>query len=321
MLEQCVFNGDIYGVVPVQWPDVEPSGCLMFIFNEKFAGLLGQPDPREFIEDRSWSRDKLGEMMLAYTTEDLGYPLKAMLTYDGHFFDLALRANNAQAYKLVNGEYVSGYHTPEGLEALQWANDFLHVTYKDCLYPCPSSGRDDILLDEKVTMFLTSVTNIFGTNSRLPYSIEDYCILPMPNGPEREKQNAPYTSFFEWVRDTTLFPLNGTLDKSAIIANALFEPLEGFSEDELKEYCLRYNYHSEQDFYLAREIFENARCSFVSDNIRTLVVDALGSNGNVSIAELLDSTEEAQNERVREYLAPTASSLEGIFGSEALPQG
>ncbi|MBO4392138.1 MAG: hypothetical protein J5816_02410 [Clostridia bacterium] len=320
LLEQSVWDGDIYGVVPVQWPGMAVTGGWMFVFNERMAELLGQPDPREYIEDKSWSREKLGEMMLTYTTNDLSHPLKALLVYEGHFYDTALRANKAQTYKLVDGKYVSGYHTPEGLDALKWSDDFLHVDYADCTYqPCPGdSERNAIFINEDVAMFLSHVSNIFGANSEIPFEVENYCVLPMPNGPEREKRNLPYTTAFERVHANMFFPINGNLDYSALIANTLFEPLDGFGEEELKAYYLRYYYHDERDYDLAKEVFENGRYTFLSDGFRAPVVEALYGNHTRTVAEVLDATEESQNERVLKYIVPTVESLEEIFGAEAL---
>ena len=36
LLEQGVWDGEIYGVVPIQWPDVAVSSGCMFVFNEKW---------------------------------------------------------------------------------------------------------------------------------------------------------------------------------------------------------------------------------------------------------------------------------------------
>lgn len=317
ILEQGVWDGEIYGVVPVQWPDTRMTLGFMFIFNEKFAGLLNQPDPREFVEDRTWSRDRLGEMMLAYTTNDLGHPLKSIILYEGHFYDTALRANNAQAYKYVDGEYVSGYHTPEGFEALRWADEFLHVLYPDCIVP---SGNDNgaVFINEDVAMWFNPVSETLSSDARVLYEVDDFALLPMPNGPDREKETNKYTTFFEGVHDMVLFPVNGNIECSAYIADALYEPLDGFDETQVRDYYLRSLYHSETDYEAALEVFENSRYSFVSDGIRTLVVEALYGNHKKTVTEILESTEDAQNERVQKYLVPTASSLEGIFGADAL---
>ena len=279
---------------------------------------MGQPDPREFIEDKSWSREKFGEMMLIYTTEDLGYPLKAMLTYEGHFLDTALRANNAQTYKLVDGEYVSGYHTPEGYDALKWADDFLHVYYPECIYfsDRSDSERDAVFINEEVAMELAPVTNIYGSNSEIPFGVDDFCVLPMPNGPER--QNKPYTTYFERIRCHTFFPINGDIEKSAIIANALFEPLDGFSAEELKDYYLRYSFHDERDYYLIQEVFENQRYSFYSDGARAKVVEALYAGHSKTVTEVLDASEDAQNEIIKEKIVPTVESLEEVFGADVI---
>lgn len=320
ILEQCVWDGDLYGVVPVQWPEFAVSTGYVFAFNEKYASVLGQPDPREYVDDGTWSRSRLGEMMTVYTTDSLANPLKAALIYPGHFYDSALRANNAQAYKLVNGEYVSGYHTEEGLDALDWAYSFLYSEYRDCIYPDPGpdDARHQVFIDGHIALLLNSIANIYGSTSAISYEVEDYCILPMPNGPEREKENAPYTTFIENVKNTLLFPLNGHVDASALVADTLFEPLEGFGQEEIRDYFLRYIVYDIRDYELLNEMFENNRYSFLSDGIRGNVVEKLYGGLSKSVSQLLDSTEERQNELVRLYVAPTVSSLESIFGAEAL---
>lgn len=256
--------------------------------------------------------------MLTYTTEDLGHPLKALLTYEGHFLDTALRTNNAQTYKLVNGEYVSGYHTPEGYDALKWADDFLHYYYEECIYFSDRSDaeRDAVFINEEVAMELAPVTNIYGSNCDIPFGVENFCVLPMPNGPERQDQ--PYTTYFERIRSHTFFPVNGDIEKSAIVADALFEPLDGFGPEELKEYNLRYYFHDERDYYLVQEIFENQRYSFYSDGARKNVVEALYGNHSGTVSEVLEASEEAQNKIIKEKVAPTVESLEIIFGADAL---
>ena len=316
LLEQSVWDGNIYGVVPVRWPGMAETAGYMFLFNEKMAALLGQPDPREYIDDKSWSREKLGEMMLTYTTDDLGHPLKALLVYEGHFYEAALRANNANTYKLVNGQYVSGYHTPEGYDALKWADDFLHVIYADCTYlPCPGdSQRNAVLINEDVAMFFSPVSNAFGANSEIPFEVESYCVLPMPNGPERVKENAPYTTACDWIHGNMFFPINGSIDNAAFIADKLFESLDGLGEAEIKEYSLRYYYHDERDYDLAKEVFENGRYTYYSNGFRRLVVEALYGDHSNSVAEVLDSSEDAMNELVQMYITPTVESLDDIFG-------
>ncbi len=124
----------------------------------------------------------------------------------------------------------------------------------------------------------------------------------------------------EEVFDTDLYSVdkNVNLDYSALIANTLFEPLDGFGEEELKAYYLRYYYHDERDYDLAKEVFENGRYTFLSDGFRAPVVEALYGNHTRTVAEVLDATEESQNERVLKYIVPTVESLEEIFGAEAL---
>jgi len=52
--------------------------------------------------------------------------------------------------------------------------------------------------------------------------------------------------------------------------------------------------------------------------MRSLVVEALYGKHSRSVAEILDSSEEAQNERLQKYVVPTVESFEDIFGRDVL---
>lgn len=314
LLEWVVWNGNLLGVTPILWPEFYISSFgYVFVFDEQYAKRLGQPDPREYVESDTWDRAQLGNMMNAYTVVDGEKVLKALCTCPNHFVDQALHSNNALAYKIVNGEYVSGYHTDEGQEALEWANDFLNISYKDNLDPFGNDTTTlESIIDGRSAMILTYTVYIYGSRARLSFELDEYCVLPFPNGPERKGQG--YTGKFDCVKNTLMFPRNGTdLTTSAFICNELFGQLGEYDHDNLKAFYLKNYFYDERDYDTFHEIAGNTRFSYYSDGFRTRITDAIAAK-NCSVTELLQKSKDKHNELVQKYVVPTHSYLHDLFG-------
>lgn len=314
LLEWMVWDGSPYGVLPVQWPEYYIT-CFsnVFVFNESFAKRLGQTDPREYLEKGSWSRETLGNMMPEYTFMDGEIEVKGMAYYAQHFIDQALRSNNAQVYKEEGDGIVSGYHTEAGRNALEWANDFLHVTYKDYIHP---TGGDDEnynrFINGESALLLTYANYAFGSRSRIAFSIDDYCILPFPNGPERKGQE--YTAQLESVKSTVIFPLGGhDINASAFICNELFEQLGEYDGDSLKDFYLRSFFFDSRDLDIVMEMVRNSRYTFYADGIRGLIVDKIAS-GPQSVTQLLESAQDQFDDLLQRRIAPTVNTMNELFG-------
>lgn len=314
ILEQNVWKGDLYGVCPVQWPDFYISNSFCFAFNEKFAQQYGHKDPREDVENGTWNRAAYEQLMRDYCMDDSGTEkIYAVAWHPGHFLDMSLRANNAQVYKFVDGGYVSGYHTEEGRNALEWAHGIIS-DYKDYIYPdAGDSGNYQAFIDEKTPLLLSYTSYIYGSRANVSYSIDEYCALPVPNGPEREKNNESYTGFLECTKNTLLFPLNSDLEASAYVFNRIFEPLDGLGADELRDYYLKNYFHSPGDLDVLLEIISNARYAFCCDGLRQPVVEKL-YDSRASVTKVLEENKEVQNRLVQNYLVQTAMYINDIFG-------
>lgn len=313
LLEQNVWNGELYGVCPVLWPDSFISNSYCFAFNEKFAQKYGQRDPREYLENGIWNRASFEELIGAYCFDDTEEKIYALSAYEGHFLDNALRANNAQTYQLVDGEYISGYYSDEGRNALEWAYGII-CNYHDYLVPSTDdNGYCQTFIDERAAMLLSYSSYIYGSRANISYSIDEYCALPMPNGPAREKEGSSYSGLLECIKNDLLFPLHADVEASAYIFNRLFDSLEGFDESGLRSYYLKNYFHSESDLDVLVGTILNARYGFYADGLRTNIVERLYSAGT-SVTQVLDKAEDIQNELVLKYCAPTAMYINDIFG-------
>jgi len=314
MLEWMAWDGELYGVTPMLWPDYYiTSFSNIFVFNEEFAQRLGQTDPREYVENGTWSRETLESMMTTYTYTDGDIKVKTLAEYPGHFVDQALRSNNAQIYKVDGNSIVSGYHTTEGTEALEWANNFFK-TYADCIWANDGDeGNYKHFINKDAALLLTYASYVYGSRAELSYEVDNYCVLPFPNGPERANQG--YTAQLECVKNTIMFPLNGKdVTASAFICNELFNQLGDYDEEALKEYYLRFYFHDERDYNTLMEIAKNARFTYYADGFRGLVVDKI--NGSSSVAQILESSEDNFNDKIQERVVSTVQTMNEIFGDD-----
>lgn len=313
LLEQNVWQGELYGVCPVLWPDFYISNSFTFAFNEKFAHQYGHSDPREYVENGTWNRAAFEQLLTDYSIDDTEEKIYCAAWYPGHFIDMALRANNAQSYKYVDGEYKSGYYSEEGRNALEWSYGVL-MDYYD--YICPNGGDDgnyNTFIDEKAALLLSYSSYIYGSRANLSYSIEEYCALPIPNGPEREKENSQYTGFLECTKNTLLFPLFADVEASAYVFNRLFDSLDGFDSAGIRSYYLKNYFHAETDLDILMETISNARFSFYADGLRSNIVERLYVR-NTSVTQVLDKAESTQQDLIDKYVVPTAMYINDIFG-------
>ena len=58
-LVSYVYKDHLYGVLPMYWPETMYKNCDHFFFvNESMIASIGETDPREYVENGEWTRDK-----------------------------------------------------------------------------------------------------------------------------------------------------------------------------------------------------------------------------------------------------------------------
>ena len=320
-LFQLVWDGELYGVIPVSWPEYYFTLVdFPIVSNTNKIRSMGFPDPREYVENKEWTRERFADCVNEYfhaEGEDVHYGISM---YKPHFYDMAIRTSGVQmAIKTENG-WESGIHSQTGREAIAWAIDFIQYTCKDSINDEDNETQAALnaFCDGKSSLVLNHSNYIFASNSQyervVSYEVENFGVLPFPVGPEVEY--GQWIGQYERTPNTLIFPLvaNNT-DAAAIVANEIFEPLESCPDTAaLENYYYDSIFFDKRDVSVIMQMLKNCTYNFYDEGLRQ-VADQLG-NGKNDVNQLLDSMSDVYQSLIEENVLPIYESIDSIFNGK-----
>lgn len=317
LLEAVVSNGNLYGLLPYAWPEcMLRTVDFVIVANEDMLAEQGKTDPREYVENGTWTRDKLIEVTNDYAHESNGGETVFGLTfYRPHLYDIALRTSGVEyAVKNDSGEWESGIHTQLGKQALEWVNDFIYENCVDSVLNLPTYDCASAFINGEAAMIMTHTNVALDTDkdTSIAFKVDNFCLLPFPLG-----DNMTYG---EWVGQYDAlkyitFPVNiEKPEMSATIMNAVFEPLDGYETSEaLEDYYSRFIFHDDRDAEVVYKMLENARYNFYPEGGRA-IVDKLGdSSEELSVTQVLESMRDSFADTVKNKIANVYESMDELW--------
>ncbi|MDF2686712.1 MAG: transporter substrate-binding protein, partial [Clostridia bacterium] len=186
LLESMFWENDLYGIVPMTWPELlYTSSGYPIVFNGDLVKQAGGTDPREYVEQKKWTWDQFEEILQLYTMTEGENKIYGMAVHPPYFSGMMVASNNVKfAYK--DGDiYKAGLYTPEAEAALSRAQAIYNTTHADCFYKTDTSpeGVVDCFINKEAVMASVSSGNIYGVNSKISFEVENTGILPYPAGP------------------------------------------------------------------------------------------------------------------------------------------
>ena len=318
-LFQLVWDGELYGVIPVSWPEYYFTLVdFPIVSNTNKIRSMGFPDPREYVENGEWTRDRFADCVNDYCYSDGSTVHYGLSMYKPHFYDMAIRASGvAMAVKTENG-WESGIHSPTGREAIAWAIDFVQFRCKVSINDEDNETQAALVAfcNGKSSLVLNHSNYLFASNSQyekvVAYEVENFGVLPFPLGPEVEY--GQWIGQYERTPNTLIFPViaNNT-DAAAIVANDIFEPLDDYPDTaSLEDYYYENIFFDKRDVSVIMQMLRNSRYNFYDEGLRQ-ISDKLGS-GNNDADQLLDSMADVYYNLIQEKVVPVYESIESIFG-------
>lgn len=316
MLASFVYDDHIYGVIPMYWPGTAYQQCDHFFFvNEDMVASIGQPDPREFVDNGQWNRAMLEDLVEnRYThTDAASEHVYALSTAPGHYFSIAIKtAGIDYVVKHPDGSYTSAFKEPGVDEKLKWASDFYWDNYKvNIIHGSDTFDTIAYLVNNRSVMILTHLS--YGLRD-CQYTVESFGILPFPLSDDLAGHE--WISQHEAFGGSVFIPINARdRDSAAFLASELFEPLPGYETEELRlAYYDRYIFHDSRDTKVVFEALRNCRYLPFNDE-GYMIPNALSeAEGKMSIAKVLESKEHLYGTYMETVYIPLARSLEALFG-------
>ena len=311
------WNDHLYGLTAMYWPEsVWRNIGYFFYVNENIISRLNTPDPREYVENGEWTRDRYEQVLEEYTHQDNnGETVYALTAMPGHYFSMAIKASGIDyVVKQSNGKYTNAYLEPGALDKLTWAYDSYWNNYeKTITHDTDTFTTIAQFVSGKAVMLLMEM--YWGMRD-VQYEVEDFGLLPFPLSDDLA--GSKWIGQFEDLKKSMSFIANiEETDALSTVVNAIFEPLPGYeTEEERYEYYDRYVFHDPRDTRLVFECVKNCRYIPYYDS-GYLIPDAMrDAEGNRTISQILESNAKVMDNLYEKVYIPMYESCDSLWGEE-----
>ncbi len=315
-LKPACWNGGLYAVIPAAWPILKYrsiDGAM--VVNENIINYLQETDPRELVERDEWTWRKCEELMPIYNhINDSGDEVKALET-TVHWLFRTIHTTNGEkvVIKDEKGDYQLSLHSPITFEAMQTAWNWTFGEYST--YVNVNTGDWKVLLqnfiDGKSVVTLMNGTDLCGSENSIAFNMDNFGIVPFPHGPNGSVSTTGST--ITETRFITGIPLLcKEPEMSAVLLDAIYEPLPGYeTEESIIEYLRKQYFFDDRDVLNFVEMYKTTLYNYRCENVTDAYISI---DRNKTMQETLEKYENADEENRVKYVVNIESSADEVFG-------
>lgn len=317
-MEELYYKDDLIGVVPCLWPQIgDAYNEGMFLVNENIVSRIGVTDPREYVENNTWTWAKLEEVVPTYYAEEGGQVLHYAL--QGPSMDAAYMFLYSNGDRLGNrnqfGEYEIGQYSATAMVAMNEANK---IFYGDFAYACKLDLPDYVngFIDGNSVLFVCNGTDLLSPTGTISMNMENYGMISAPVGPDADPglRFCVYSHIYSSI-GMTVFTKD--VDSASTVIDALYAPICGIASNRDRMDYLRKNYFFDDrdaTFYL--DMAQNAICYYfhyyeVNDNIWKYI------QGSKTPYEFIEKNKDVLTRAFNEYVVPSIEGMNAVWGDGA----
>ena len=317
-LKPMCWDGGLFGIIPAAWPMLKYrsiDGAM--VVNETIISRLSQTDPRELVERDEWTWRTLEELMPVYDhINDAGDEVKALQTTI-HWLFRTMHTTNGEPVIIKDdkGEFQLSLHSPLTFEAMQTAWNWTFGEFSTYVNIDLNNNWTSMLqafLDGKSVLTLMNGTDLCGTDNSIVFNMDNFGVVPFPHGPNGTVENTGST--ITTTRFSTSIPALCSKDPvmSAVLLNALYEPLPGYeNEEDIVDYLRKQYFFDDRDVNNFVKMYDtilyNYRCEACTDVY-------INMNSSKSMREALDAYADADEQNRVKYVVNMETTAEEIFG-------
>lgn len=262
ILSGVYYEDDIYGVLPMLWPDVTMGSFgYPIAVNENHIAKLGVTDPREYVENGTWTWAQFEQCLPEYTVIEGGET--KIYGFGCHNYYYAEMFNHSNGDKIFNidknGNYTCGIFSDTAYKAMQKCYEL----YTGELSYCFDKTDGGTFIDGGDVLGLCSSGGIFshGDNS-VSMNIDNFGVISFPVGPDVDP-NYKFGVVESTNACTAFAPLSVNEDAAAYVINQIYEPFKDFTTyDEIVAYMQRNYFFDERDGRVVYDMFLNQDYNF-----------------------------------------------------------
>lgn len=313
MLEVVYYEDDLYGVVPLLWPEISVSFGSPLVINENLITELNAADPRDLFENGQWTWDTFEKCLADYFVQEGSdvkyYSLTASPATFGNNFLLTNGSHFVE--KDQSGKYVCGFYSEAAKKAMQRGIDIYFGVNAATIDRTSDVAQS--LISGKTVMGPLDTDNIIGIRGRIAKEMDNFGLMCWPSGPDVEPGYiVGHHSNLE--RCIAFSRLSQFPEASAMVISKLYEPFEEYpTVDSLVDLMAKNYFFDRRDaeiFY--KMCFNTVYTYFHYSGMADFMHGWMSPTK--SVAEYLEGNEKMINERMEEFALPTMRGIEAVWG-------
>ena len=311
MLEVIYYEDDLYGIVPLLWPEISVSFGCPIVVNEDLIATYGHTDPRDYLENGEWTWDKFKEVLELYYVQEGGQTKYYSMTCSpATFGDMFLLSNGSHyAVKNDKGEYEYGFFTPEAIKAMTVGLEIFEGTLAHTFDK--TTEPVDALIDGTTVMGSLYSESIIGLNGRISKEMDNFGILSWPTGPDVEP-GYKFGFLHNIERCISFSRMSKYPEATAAVISAIYEPFESYDDlDDILELMSHNYFFDPRDSKVFYDMFFAADYTYfhyqLYDQMHYWVTY------NKSVTEYVEAYSEIVEESFDEYVLPSMRGIEAVW--------
>ncbi|MBE6896213.1 MAG: extracellular solute-binding protein [Ruminococcaceae bacterium] len=317
-LKPFCWDGGIFGVIPAAWPMLKYNSMDgPLIVNEDIISYLNETDPREFVETNEWTWDKFEELMPIYShINDQGDEVTALYSSD-HWLCRTMQTSNGEGVIVQDseGEYQLGLHSEKTFEAMNTAWNWAFGEYSTFVDIDDGHNWPDMLqafIDKRTVFTIVSATELIGTASSISYNMSNYGVIPFPRGPHGNNKTTSGTTITGTLFGMGIPQLCKDPAMSAIVLNAIYEPLPGYeTKQSIIDYLSQNFFFDDRDVTNFIDAYDNLYYNYRYEGLTDVYINL---NKSKTMREWLDQYAEADEANRVKYAVNIETTVSELFG-------
>ena len=317
--EAYMYNGEVYGVIPAQWPGFEPMGGYVIAYNRDLFKENGLTDPHEYYENETWTYNTFENEFIGKSNiqDNEGNPVDVLLLHESNWYQALIHSNQVQfVEKQSDGTLVANPYSSSFINAMTWGENLVD-NYRDKLNFEDTRDIESYRLG--LNLSALAYTQAFTTGNIAYNDLGNFesGLMPFPCGPD--------ATYGEWTSCMVhiygfMIPITSVnAEASAMVIDRLAEPFETFGGDAgLLEYYKDNIFMNERDAEIFVEISKNTFYTYANvagslgTDVRSGFQDVL-YNANTSITTAMDRYRDMLTELIEEWMIP---NYEAVYSNE-----
>ena len=313
-LELFAWNGEIYGVVPNYWPELQfASSDFILVANIDYIKSIGQDDPRDYFENGVWTLEKLEELIPVYAqvSTDANETVYGYSANERHLYELLMQYYGVDwAQKKDDGSWEMGSLTTEGRQAAQKLRDYWSGELSSMIFFDSVGDQAAKWAEQKVAISTMHTVSLTEPTGDIPSAGYEYGVLPFPS----QDGKTIFGQFERNVEAIFITSFSEHYEEAARVISAIYEPFEGYEdEDTLKEIYNNSIFFDERDTDIVFELVNSLRvmnqnAEFV--DINYAISEELATS---EVSTVLEKYSVKLNAILEEELIPIKETMEELF--------